>query len=213
MQWECAQGEHLTLSNALRSLTEEVTFEPLCKAKNKNFPGGLWGRGNARPIKSMCKENYNIHRPVAPVWLKALNINKITKNLKEPKPSKGIFFWCIYFLGCFSLLSDISLPFLFLAGGDWAEKEFEAGLWRGWSGKSQGVWGPVIKPYCRGLGLESRSDVFLNSWSSSPSLPDYSKLGMVDWTFLLTGNPEVVALQRFSLWLEHLVQQLLELVN
>lgn len=41
VQWECAQGEHLTLSNALRSLTEEVTFEPLCKAKNKNFPGRL----------------------------------------------------------------------------------------------------------------------------------------------------------------------------
>lgn len=163
-----------------------MTFEQLCKAKNKNFPGGLWGRENSRA----SKETVLIYSgPGAPVWLKPKTLTKlrgISKNLVSYS------LWEYLLLGCFSPLSDISLLLLFLAGGNWAKEEFEARLWRRWNGKSQGVWGPVTEPYPWPM----------NSWSSSQYLQWLLHVGnsILDLPFvvpcILTGNLEVVALQR-----------------
>lgn len=100
--------------------------------------------------KRMCKERTIIYtRPVALVWLKPKMLTKlqgISKNLTLVTYSSTWFISSNVFL----LLSDIFLQFLLLAGGDWAENKFETRLWRRCSGKSQGVWGPVMQPYCRG---------------------------------------------------------------
>lgn len=154
--------------------------------------------------------------PVASLWLKPKMVTKL-QGISENLVSYSL--WDYLLLGCFSSPSDISFQLLLLAGGNWAKKEFEARLWRRWNGKSQGVWGPVTKPYCRGPWPKSRDR--MSSWVAEvqgSTYYGYSMLGTVSQTFLfvvtciLTGNLKVIALERpwyaWSTWFT----QLLELI-
>lgn len=187
-----------------------MIFEPRHKAKNKNFPGGLWGRGNSRPSKENVQRENDTHRAGDSRVAKAQNIDK------ESIPTE-VFSSVIYFLRYFSFW--------------YFSPTFILGRWRL---SRKRVWSQTLKEMKWKLpgSVGSSDEALLPGPEPSPhrmpsriaevqvsTCHDSSTLGSVYWTLLfvvisiLTGNPEVVALERlwcaWSTWLTWL----LELVN
>lgn len=83
-----------------------MTFEQLCKTKNKNLPGGQWGRGNPTPSEeSVQRENHHRHGANGTREPQIMTKSRgLSRNLNPVRSSLLVYL----FLGMFSLLTFLS---------------------------------------------------------------------------------------------------------